>query len=409
MKFGTRLQLSMMMFLQFCVWGAWYGQMSKYLTVQLQATGDQVGSAYAAFSIAMIAAPFFVGLLADRFFPAQRVLAVLNLLGAGLLFWLVKILDPNTFFWVMLLYCLTFAPTIALTNSIAMRQMSDPEKEFPAIRVFGTVAWIFISNLVGFLGVGDNVMIFQIAMLIAALLGIYSFFLPHTPPTAKGALKVGQILGKDAFVLFKDRSFLIFFLSSILICIPLSFYYTWANPSLTDTYQLAFPNAEPNTFKIENKMSLGQVSEVLFLLLLPFAYQRFGVKNILIIGLIAWIIRFIGFGYGTADATPWMLYGAIVLHGICFDFFFISGQIYTDQKAADNIKSQAQGLITLATYGIGMFIGSVVAGRVKEQYTQATITDWTQVWLVPAGITIIVLLLFIIFFRDNTRQIHYPS
>jgi len=404
MKLGTRILLSIMMFLQFCVWGAWYGQMSKYLSVQLNATGDQVGSAYAAFSVAMLAAPFFVGMLADRFFPAQRVLGVLNLLGAALLYLLVNVLDPDVFFWIMLLYCLTFTPTIALTNSIAMQQMSNPEKEFPAIRVFGTIAWIFIVNLVGFLGVGDKVMIFQIAMVIAGFLGIFAFFLPNTPPSSSGPISFAQIIGKDAFILFKNRSFTIFFISSILICIPLSFYYTWANPALTDNYQAAFPTATPESFNIENKMSLGQVSEVLFLLLLPLVYRKFGVKNILIIGLVAWIIRFVGFGYGTADISPWMLYGAILLHGICYDFFFVSGQIYTDQKANQNIKSQAQGLITLATYGIGMFIGSVVAGKVKDLYTIDGVTNWTNVWLIPAGIAIVVLLLFIIFFRDDSAK-----
>jgi nucleoside transporter len=393
-----------MMFLQFFVWGAWYGQMSKYMTDQLGATGDQVGQAYAAFSIAMIAAPFFVGMLADRFFEAQRVLGVLNLLGAALLFWLTQVKDPNLFFWVMLLYCLTFAPTIALTSSIAMRHMDNPEKEFPAIRVFGTIAWIVVVNLVGFWGVGDKVAIFQISLVAAAILGILSFFLPRTPPVSSGPVSIGQIIGKDAFVLFRDRSFVIFFISSILICIPLSFYYTWANPSLTDAYKAALPGVDPGTFKIENKMSLGQASEVFFMLILPFAYRKFGVKNILIIGLLAWITRFLLFGYGNAAGGAWMFYIAILLHGVCYDFFFVTGQIYTDLKAGNKIKAQAQGLITLATYGIGMFIGSVIAGRVKDLYTAAEVTNWLNVWLVPAGIAAVVLVLFFLFFREKTAK-----
>lgn len=404
MHLTTRIQLSVMMFLQFFVWGAWYGQMSKYMTDQLGATGDQVGQAYAAFSIAMIAAPFFVGMLADRFFEAQRVLGVLNLLGAALLFWLTQVKDPNLFFWVMLLYCLTFAPTIALTSSIAMRHMDNPEKEFPAIRVFGTIAWIVVVNLVGFWGVGDKVAIFQISLVAAAILGILSFFLPRTPPVSSGPVSIGQIIGKDAFVLFRDRSFVIFFISSILICIPLSFYYTWANPSLTDAYKAALPGVDPGTFKIENKMSLGQASEVLFMLILPFAYRKFGIKNILIIGLLAWITRFLLFGYGNAAGGAWMFYIAILLHGVCYDFFFVTGQIYTDLKAGNKIKAQAQGLITLATYGIGMFIGSVIAGRVKDLYTAAEVTNWLNVWLVPAGIAAVVLVLFYLFFREKTAK-----
>jgi nucleoside transporter len=405
----TRIQLSIMMFLQFFVWGAWYGQMSKYLTEQLHATGDQVGNSYASFSIAMIVAPFFVGMLADRFFRAERVLGVLNILGAAILFFLTRINNPDTFYWVMLIYCLTFAPTIALTSSIAMRHMSIPEKEFPAIRVFGTVAWIAVVNLVGFMGVGDKVTIFQISMISAAILGVFSFFLPPTPPVTSGKVSFAQIIGKDAFVLFKDRSFVIFFLSSILICIPLSFYYTWANPSLTDAYKAALPGADPGSFNIENKMSLGQASEVFFMLILPFAYKRFGVKNILIIGLLAWIIRFLLFGYGNASTGAWMFYIAILLHGVCYDFFFVTGQIYTDHKAGEKIKAQAQGLITLATYGIGMFIGSLIAGKVKDMYTTQgdaalAITNWLKVWYVPAGIAAVVLILFLLFFKDRKAE-----
>jgi nucleoside transporter len=407
MRLSVRVLLSLMMFLQFFVWGSWYGQMSKYMTVSLGANGDQVGQAYAMFSVAMIVAPFFVGMLADRFFDAQKVLAVLNLLGAGLLYFLTTIRDPEVFKWVMLAYCLTFAPTIALTSSISMRQMQNSEKEFPAIRVFGTVAWIAVTNLIGYLGVGDKVTIFQISMAAALLLGIMAFFLPKTPPVATGPVGIGQIVGKDAFILFKDRSFLIFFLASVAICIPLSFYYTWGNPSITDSYKLAFPGTDPSTFGVENKMSLGQVSEVLFMLALPFAYARFGVKKILIVGLIAWIIRFLLFGYADAKTSEWMLYAAILLHGVCYDFFFVSGMIYTDQKAGNQIKSQAQGLISLATYGLGMFIGSLVAGRVKAAQTvsfdNTDVTNWLNVWMVPAAIASVVLVLFLFFFRDNTR------
>ena len=406
MNFSTQIRLALMMFLQFFVWGSWYGQLGKYMTDSLHASGEQVGNAYAAFSVAMILAPFFVGMLADRFFAAQKVLAVLNLLGAAILYYLTTITDPDLFFWIILLYCLTFAPNIALTSSIALRQMKDPGKEFPPIRVFGTIAWIAVVNLVGFMGVGDKSTIFQISAVSAAILGVLAFTLPDTPPTATGPATFSQIIGKDAFVLFKDKSFAIFFLSSILICIPLSFYYTWANSSLTDAYKVAFPGIDPAGFNIENKMSLGQASEVIFMLLLPLAYRRLGVKNILIIGLVAWIIRFLCFGYGTADTSAWMLYLAILLHGVCFDFFFVTGYIYTDYKAGEKIKSQAQGLITLATYGVGMLIGSIIAGKVKDMYTSGdpAMTNWTDVWLVPAGIAVVVLILFIIMFRDNTKE-----
>jgi nucleoside transporter len=402
MSWKTKIALSIMMFLLYCIWGSWYGQMSKYLSNQLEASGVQVGNAYAMFSIAMIASPFLVGMLADRYIAAQRLLGILSLMGAAILFWLINIEEPSTFIWVLLLYCLTFTPAISLTTSIAMRQMENPEIEFPPIRVFGTIAWIVIVNVVGWYGWGDKATIFQLALLLSLILGVFSFFLPHTPPgKSKEPFSYAQLIGKDAFVLFKSKSFTLFFISSVLICIPLAFYYTWANPSLTDAYILAFPSINADSFAIENKMSLGQVSEIVFLLMLPFAYRKWGLKNIFIIGLLAWVIRFLFFGYGTADNTPWMLYLAILLHGVCYDFFFVSGQIYIDKKAGTAIKAQAQGLITLATYGIGMLLGNLIAGYVKDMNTLSDVTNWTNVWLVPAGIASLVLLLFMFFFKQE--------
>ncbi len=402
MSWKTKIALSIMMFLLYCIWGSWYGQMSKYLSNQLEASGVQVGNAYAMFSIAMIASPFLVGLLADRYIAAQRLLGILSLMGAAILFWLINVEEPSTFIWVLLLYCLTFTPAISLTTSIAMRQMANPEIEFPPIRVFGTIAWIVIVNVVGWYGLGDKATIFQLALLLSLVLGVFSFFLPHTPPgKSKEPFSYTQLIGKDAFVLFKSKSFSLFFISSVLICIPLAFYYTWANPSLTDAYILAFPSINADSFAIENKMSLGQVSEIVFLLMLPFAYRKWGLKNIFIIGLLAWVIRFLFFGYGTADNTPWMLYLAILLHGVCYDFFFVSGQIYIDKKAGTAIKAQAQGLITLATYGIGMLLGNLIAGYVKDMNTLSNVTNWTNVWLVPAGIASLVLLLFMFFFKQE--------
>lgn len=383
-----------MMFLQFFMWGAWYGQMSKYLMTTLSATGDQVGNAYAAFSLAMIIAPFFVGMIADRYFAAQKVLGILCLVGAGVLYMITKNTDPNSFFTLILAYCLTFAPTLALTSSIALQQMKSPEKEFPGIRVLGTVAWIVVTNIVGFYGFGDKVTIYELAMYTSVALGLFSFFLPDTPPNPSSGASFSQILGLDAFKLFKDRSFAIFFLSSVLICIPLSFYYAMANPSLTDG----------GMQNVENKMSLGQASEVIFMLLIPLAYSRLGVKKMLMVGLVAWILRFICFGYGTVS-TEWMLYLAIILHGVCYDFFFVTGQIYTDNKAGERIKSSAQGLITLATYGIGMGIGSKLSGIVLDMYTKDGVKDWTSVWLVPAGIAAVVLVLFALLFTDNKKGV----
>ena len=399
MKLTTRIQLMVMMFLMFFTWGAWYGQMGKYLFTTLKASGDQIGSAYATFSIASIIAPFFVGMIADRFFSAQKVMGVLNLFGAGILYLLIQNQDPDKFFWYILAYTLTFAPNLALSSSIAMNQMQDPGKEFPAIRVLGTIAWIVVTNIIGFYGLGDKVAIYQIAMFTSIIWGLFSFTLPDTPPKATGKATASQILGTDAFVLFKDRSFTIFFISSVLVCIPLAFYYAHANLSLT----------ESNMTNVENKMSLGQASEVLFMLMIPFALQKFGIKKMLIVGLIAWIVRFICFGYGDGISSEWILYLAIILHGVCYDFFFVTGQIYTDNKAGEKIKNSAQGLITLATYGIGMGIGSKLSGIVLDKYTltdaAGVVThNWNGVWMIPAGIAAVVLILFIILFKDNNSQ-----
>ncbi|CCH00761.1 nucleoside:H symporter [Fibrella aestuarina BUZ 2] len=391
MSLSTRLQLSAMMFLQFFMWGAWYGQVTKYMEKSMGATGVQQGAAFATFSLAMLAAPFFVGMIADRYFAAQRVLGILNLLGAAVLYWLTGVNDPDQFFWVLLVYCLTFAPTLALTSSIAMQQMRSPEKEFPGIRVLGTIAWIVVTNIVGYYGIGDKVTIFNLSMYAALALGVFSFFLPNTPPKASAGTSLGQILGLDAFQLFKDRSFAIFFISSVLICIPLSFYYAMANPALTDS----------GMQNVENVMSLGQASEVIFMLLIPFAFTRLGVKNMLIVGLVAWIARFLFFGYGDANAGIWMFYLAIILHGVCYDFFFVTGQIYTDNKANDSIRSSAQGLISLATYGIGMSIGSYLSGVVKDWAKTANGIDYLKFWMVPAGIAAVVLVLFVLFFTDR--------
>jgi nucleoside transporter len=384
----------MMMFLMFFTWGAWYGQMGKYLFNTLHATGDQIGSAYATFSIASIVAPFFVGMIADRYFSAQRVMGVLNLIGAFTLYLLIENANADNFFWYILVYTMTFAPNLALSSSIAMNQMQNPSKEFPAIRVVGTIAWIAVTNIIGYYGIGDQVTIFKIAMFTSVAWGVYAFTLPDTPPKSTRATSLRDILGIDAFVLFKERSFVIFFISSVLVCIPLAFYYAHANLSLTES---AMTN-------VENKMSLGQVSEVVFMLLIPFALQKFGIKKMLIVGLVAWIIRFICFGMGNGISSEWVLYLAILLHGVCYDFFFVTGQIYTDNKAGDKIKSSAQGLITLATYGIGMGIGSLLSGRVLSMNTVGQVHDWAAIWKVPTMIAATVLLLFILFFKENPTQ-----
>ncbi|RYZ59581.1 MAG: MFS transporter [Chitinophagaceae bacterium] len=397
MKATTRVQLSLMMFLNFFIWGAWYVTMGTYLDKVLGASGVQIGAAYSAMAIATIISPFFVGMIADRFFAAQKVLGVLHLFGALLLYYITTVDNPSSFYWVLLLYSLLYAPTLALANSVAFRQMKDTSKEFAGIRVFGTIGWIatgWMIDKVFNIGTGELAFTFKMAAVASIVLGLLSFFLPDTPPKAKGTKATfKQILGADAFVLFKDRSFVIFFIASVLICIPLSFYYSFTNLFLTEA---GMENATSN-------MTFGQFSEAFFILLIPFFFRRLGVKWMIAIGMLAWVLRFLFFGYGDADAGLWMLFAGIILHGVCFDFFFVTGQIYTDNKAGLSIQSQAQGMITMATYGIGMWIGTLLSGYVKEMYTVNNLVDWKAVWMVPAAIAVVVLFLFVLFFKDNRK------
>lgn len=390
------------MFLEFFIWGAWYVTMGTYLDKVLHATGKQQGAAYAAMAIATVISPFFVGMIADRFFSAQKVLGVLHLAGALLLFGITNVSNPDVFKWVILFYSLLYAPTLALANSVAFRQMADPSKEFPSIRVLGTLGWIatgWMIDKVFKISTDQLAFTFKMAAVASVALGLLSFFLPNTPPKAKGEkTSFGKILGVDAFVLFKDRSFTIFFIASILICIPLSFYYSLTHDFLTDA----------GMKEVTSNMTFGQFSEALFILLIPVLFRTIGVKWMIAVGMIAWVLRFLCFGYGDAGAAEWMLFAGIVLHGVCFDFFFVTGQIYTDSKAGINIQSSAQGMITVATYGIGMVIGTILSGYVKDAYTVHGIAQWRSIWMVPAGIAGAVLILFVLFFKDNKKGAAHP-
>ena len=397
MKQSIRIQLSATMFLEFFIWGSWYVTMGTYLDKVLHANGIQVGAAYSAMAIATIISPFFVGLIADKFFAAQKVLGVLHLAGAALLYLLTTVSNPDNFYWILLLYALMYAPTLALVNSVAFRQMNDPAKEFPAIRVLGTIGWIVTGWLLDKLfkiSTDQLVFTFKMAAVASVALGLLSFFLPDTAPKLKGTKTTfAQIMGADSFILFKDKSFVTFFIASVLICIPLSFYYSFTNLFLT----------EAGMKNVTSNMSFGQFSEAFFILLIPFFFRSLGIKWMIAVGMIAWAIRFLFFGYGNAGSGEWMLFAGIILHGVCFDFFFVTGQIYTDSKAGVRIQSSAQGMITMATYGIGMWIGAILAGYVKDYYTANEIVAWKRVWMVPAAISAAVLVLFLLFFKDNKK------
>ena len=388
-----------MMFLEFFIWGGWFVTMGTFLSQSFNATGLQLANAYETQSIGAIIAPFIIGLIADRYFSAQKILGFLHLIGAFLLYMAGSSNEFSSFYPFVLFYMILYMPTLALVNSVAFRQMSDPSKEFPPIRVFGTVGWIIAGLVIGFLGwESENLLAytFYLTASASAILGVFSFTLPSTPPTAdKGDYSIKKILGLDALSLLKDKNYLIFFISSILICIPLAFYYQHANQFLN----------ELGMSRAAAVMSLGQISEALFILLLPIFLKRYGIKITLIIGMLAWAIRYILFAYGDVGEKSWMLILGVILHWICYDFFFVSGQIYTDNKAGEQFKSSAQGLITLATYGLGMLIGFRSAGYITDQYVVGEGHDWTQIWMIPSGFAILVLIFFVLTFKNEKIEL----
>ncbi len=399
MKISTRLQLSLMMFLEFFIWGSWFVTMGTFLSKSLLASDVQNGLAYGTQSLGAIIAPFIVGLIADKFFAAQRILGVLHLAGGVLLYLLSRQTDFNGFYPLILSYMILYMPTLALVNSVAFKQLTDSEKQFATLRVWGTIGWIVAGLIIaGFSWEASNSLAdtFAMAAIASAILGVFSFFLPDTPPASKGKkVTFADIIGLDALRLLKDKSFLIFFLGSLFICIPLAFYYQEANVFLN----------EANLADAAGKMTLGQVSEFLFLVAMPLFFRRFGIKTMLLIAMAAWGFRYVCFAYGNADNLVSLLYLGIILHGVCYDFFFVTGQIYTDKRAGEGIKSAAQGMITLATYGFGMLIGFAVAGKVTDAYKLTDGHNWQSIWLIPAAIAAFVFILFLLFFKDNSRAV----
>ncbi|MEL6107735.1 MAG: MFS transporter [Planctomycetota bacterium] len=436
----VRIQLSVMMFLQFFVWGAWYVTAPNYLGTIGFKPGD-IANTFSVGPIAGLITPLFVGLIADRFFSAQKVLGVLHLLGGVVMLAATTVMQgsspsPSVLNWGFFLgYMLTYYPTLALTNTIAMKNLSDPEKEFPGIRVLGTIGWIAAGFVLTFAGIEKTVSMFHLTGGAAIALGLFSFFLPATPPVAsEGPVSIGKLFGLDALALMKDRAYLVFIISSMLICIPLAFY-----------YQIASRVVELAELPIGTTMSYGQMSEIFFMLVMPFFFRRLGVKWMLAVGMLAWVIRYALFAVGAPDEIKWMIISGVVLHGICYDFFFVTGQIYTDQKAPSDVRAQAQGLLVMLTLGLGMMIGAQMAGRVEGMHTPQKAKDlneqvvalgkqidaateagdpqesidamvaqkdelrheelqtieWQQLWTKPAAFAFVVMLLFVGLFFDR--------
>jgi nucleoside transporter len=394
-------RLRLMMLFEYAIWGAWYVTVGTWLGKTLHFSGEQIGAVAGTTAIGAMISPLFVGLLADRLFDTRRVLAVLHVLGAVLLVIAAQQSSFLVVYITLLVYSLCYMPTLALTTSLAMRHIADPREEFGAIRVFGTIGWIVVGLIVGALGVEETASPLHLAAALSVVMAGYCFTLPRTPPLARHQrFELRHALPLESLHLLRDRSMAVFALASFLICIPLQFYYAFTNLFLNE---IGVVNAA-------GKMTGGQMSELLCMLLIPWFFRRLGVKYMLAVGMLAWVVRYTMFAFGAPGELMWMLWLGIILHGICFDFFFVVGQIYIDREAPPALRAATQGLITFLTYGLGMFVGSWLSGHVVDTYSRVdaqgvALHDWHAIWLFAGACAACVLVLFVLTFKDRKSTV----
>ena len=410
---GKRMYVTLaaMMFMQYAIWGVYFVTMGSYLGQGLKFEGSDIGNIYSVQNVAGIISPFLIGLVADRYFSSEKVVGIMYILGGAIKYFLSCTVSPTAFLWLFLLYSITYMPTIPLTNAIAFNQFKDPGAEFPLIRVWGTIGWIVVGLIIGICTTADGTpygvtaIPMKICCWMSIICGVLAFFLPHTPPKGAGKqVSFAEILGLRALRLFRDRSFLTFALASCALCIPLAFYYAFTANYLQDV----------GMESVAAKMTLGQMSELICMVLIPFFFARLGVKKMLIVGMFAWTARYLSFAFGGMEdggaMMAGLLYLGIILHGVCYDFFFVTGQIYVEKAAPTEIQASAQGLLTFLTYGLGMAIGSVIAGRIVNAYETISYTDlgvkvithnWQAAWLWPGIMAAVIAIVFLFAFKDR--------
>jgi nucleoside transporter len=395
-----KVKLSIFMFIQCFTWGAWYVSMGTYLVNTLKFTGQQVGAAYGAMAIGAMISPFLVGLIADRYFATEKMIAALGLLGGAILLGLTQATRFEVFYPLLILYCLTYAPTLALANSLCLHHLRDPDRDFPLVKIFFSIGWIGGGVVLSLIDGEQTAAQFYLAGGMSVAMGLFALALPHTPPRKVGRdVTLGQILGLDALALLKKPSFAIFITCMFLICIPLYFYFVNMSIYLTE---LGWDN-------ITARLSLAQVSDVVFLLLMPLMLKRLGYKWTIVLGIIAWATRYflLSASAGAEGSTVTLLiFAAILVHGMCYDFLFVTGQLYVDREANERIRGAAQGLIAFIIWGLGAFVGTMLAGIVQQNYTlteprDGMAHDWSSLWLLPAWGAIVVLIVFVALFRDS--------